>query len=162
MKNNIKNLLYKAILTIAKIYWKICKPVTSGARVLLVTNTRVLLVQPRTMDYWNLPGGGIHKHESPEHAAIRELHEEVRISIEATDYLLGTYNASDEGKRDTVYIFVKKVPNESTPHPDIEIGRAEWFEFDALPNEVTPRTRMRIQEYRAGKKNIIGLFKELN
>lgn len=150
------------MLGVAKIYWKIFKPVTAGARIILVTDKKILLVQPRTMNYWNLPGGGIHKNEKPEHAAIRELYEEVKIEIQSTDYLLGTYTSSDEGKRDTVYIFIKKVLTELLPHPDIEIGRAEWFEFDNLPNTVTNRTKMRISEYLTGKKNITGLFKEFH
>lgn len=162
MKNTLKNIFYATTLFFARIYWKVFKPLTHGARILLVTDTKVLLVQPRTLDYWNLPGGGMHKNEDPEKAAIREIHEEIGIEIDSVDFLLGTYILSDEGKRDTVYIFVKKVQNELLPHPDIEIGRAEWFAFDNLPDTVTGRTKMRITEYLAGKKNITGLFKELH
>ena len=162
MKNTLKNIFYGIVLALARIYWKIFKPTTHGARILIVTDTKVLLVQPRTLGYWNLPGGGMHKHEDPEKAAIREIHEEIGIEIDSVDFLLGTYISSDEGKRDTVYIFVKKVQNELLPHPDIEIGRAEWFAFDNLPDTVTGRTKMRITEYLAGKKNITGLFKELH
>jgi 8-oxo-dGTP pyrophosphatase MutT (NUDIX family) len=162
MKNILKNILYKTMLGIAKIYWKIFKPVTAGARIILVTDKKILLVQPRTLNYWNLPGGGMHKNEDPEKTAIREIYEEIGIEIDSVDFLLGTYISSDEGKRDTVYIFVKKVQNELLLHPDIEIGRAQWFEFGNLPAEVTPRTKMRITEYLAGKKNIKGLFKELH
>ena len=162
MKNTLKNIFYATTLFFARIYWKVFKPLTHGARILLVTDTKVLLVQPRTLDYWNLPGGGMHKNEDPEKAAIREIHEEIGIEIDSVDFLLGTYISSDEGKRDTVYIFVKKVQNELLPHPDIEIGRAEWFAFDNLPDTVTGRTKMRIKEYLSGKKNITGLFKELH
>lgn len=162
MKTTLKNIFYATILASARIYWKVFKPITHGARILIVTDTKVLLVQPRTLNYWNLPGGGMHQNEDPEKAAIREIYEEIGIEIDSVDFLLGTYTSSDEGKRDTVYIFVKKVSTELSPHPDIEIGRAQWFDFNNLPEGVTSRTLMRIKEYLSGKKNITGLFKEFH
>lgn len=154
--------MYRPALFLVKIYWRIFKPVTLGARIMLVTEEKVFLVQPRTLNYWNIPGGGIGKHESPEQGALRELFEETGIRSDKADYLLGTYTSSDEGKRDTVYIFIKKVREEFVAVSDIEIGQSGWFYFGELPEGTTSRTKMRIQEYLAGKRDINGLLKELH
>ncbi len=162
LPDRIKNIIYGITLFLVRIYWRVFKPQTRGAKLFLVTDTKIFLVQPRTMSYWSFPGGGINKNESPEQAVIRELYEEVGIRIDSIDYLLGTYTTSDEGKRDTVYLFVKKVDQELAAYPDMEIGRAGWFGFDHLPEGVTSRVRMRIQEYQAGKRDIYGLYKDLH
>lgn len=161
MKNWIKNILYKTALFIMKLYWRVFKPKTYGARIILVTDTKVFLVQPRTTNFWNIPGGGIGKKEDPESGALRELYEETKIKIDSTDYLLGTYTSSDEGKHDTIYFFVKKLDSELIAKPDVEIGQAGWFAFGQLPEGTTARTKMRIQEYLDGGKNKKGSYHDL-
>ncbi len=162
MKNAIKNLIYKTAYIIIRVYWRVFKPVTHGARILLVTDTKILLVQPRALKYWNIPGGGIKRKENPEQGAIRELYEETGIKIDSVDYLLGTYISSDEGKHDTIYFYIKRVEQELSTQNDIEIGNSGWFHFDQLPDGTTSRTKMRIQEYLEGMRNIEGLYKELH
>jgi 8-oxo-dGTP diphosphatase len=42
---------------------------------------RVLLVEPGYKDYWELPGGAVESDESPYEAAVRELKEELGLSL---------------------------------------------------------------------------------
>jgi 8-oxo-dGTP diphosphatase len=42
---------------------------------------RVLLVEPACKDYWEIPGGCVEAGESPYAAAVRELKEELNISV---------------------------------------------------------------------------------
>lgn len=42
---------------------------------------RILLVEPTYKDYWELPGGAVETDESPYDAAVRELREELGLSI---------------------------------------------------------------------------------
>ncbi|WP_347405086.1 NUDIX hydrolase [Micromonospora sp. WMMD1082] len=42
---------------------------------------RVLLVEPVYKDYWELPGGAVDADESPYDAAVRELKEELGLSV---------------------------------------------------------------------------------
>lgn len=42
---------------------------------------RVLLVEPAYKDYWELPGGAVEADESPYEAAVRELKEELGLSV---------------------------------------------------------------------------------
>ena len=161
MTDWLKNNLYRIALFGARIYWRIFKPVTYGARIMLVCNNKVLLVQPRTLLYWNLPGGGINKNENPEAAAIRELYEELDIKINNADYLLGKYTSNAEGKKDTIYIFVKNIDTEIAPKVQIEIGNAGYFDINELPDGTTKPTKFRINEYQKGSKNISGFWTKM-
>lgn len=162
MKIFLKNKLYKTLLFFARIYWRIFKPVTYGARIMIICKNKILLVQPRTLKYWNLPGGGINKKEGPEKGALREIREELGIKLDKADYLLGTYTSNAEGKKDTVYIFVKKIEEEIVPKIDIEIGQAGYFNIESLPETTTKPTKYRIQEFLSNQKNLSGLWTKNN
>jgi 8-oxo-dGTP pyrophosphatase MutT (NUDIX family) len=156
MPEKVKDMLYTSALFWAKVKWKITKPKTNVARILLITDQKILLVQHRKSLTWNLPGGGKKKKEAVEHCAIRELYEETQIHIHDTDYLLGTYESIKGDKQDTVYIYVKHIPYEIDPRSksDLELTGAGWYLFDNLPSEATDSTRLRVEEYLSGKKNI--------
>lgn len=56
------------------------RPVRRGAKALVSTSSRVLLVRERHADgrtFWTLPGGGVQPRESPADAVRRELDEEL-------------------------------------------------------------------------------------
>lgn len=166
MKERLKDLIYGTALFFAKLHWKICKPVTFGARIILTNKEKFLLVQHRRSKTWNLPGGGIKKHENPELAGIRELYEETGLQIENADYLLGTYISKGEGKHDTVYIYVKNIDEKflenAKIYPAIELQDAQWFDYNNLPETITKNTKYRIDEYLASKRDIDGLWGEIN
>lgn len=67
------------------------------------------------------PGGGIEEGETPLTAAVREVEEEVGISIEASEgRFLGTYpNVLSER---TILLYVTLFP----PHPELE-SKGEWL-----------------------------------
>lgn len=154
----LKNTLYGVTLSFVRMYWRIIKPVTYGARVLVVHDNQVLLVQPRRSNYWNFPGGGIKKTEDPAQGALRELYEETGIVIDLVDYQLGEYCSKAEGKRDTVFIFVASAKSKIIPKLELEIQKAEWFSFDRLPETITKPTQWRIDEYLVGKRNVSGFW----
>lgn len=49
---------------------------------ILIHNGRLLLHTTRTDDFWNLPGGRVEFNESTEQALIRELQEELGVTIQ--------------------------------------------------------------------------------
>jgi 8-oxo-dGTP pyrophosphatase MutT (NUDIX family) len=98
-----------------------------------------------------LPGGGIHRSETPETAARREVREEVGLSLERLEPR-GTYFSRAEGKRDTAFLFTAIAAGE--PRSDsAEIDEACFFALDSLPDAVSAATRRRIEEY-CGKRDV--------
>lgn len=154
MKESIKNILYTIALFNAKIYWFIFKPITRGARIIIIYEDSVLLVKHRTRNNYNLPGGGIHKNEEPLSGAIREVREETGIIIPAKAYLLGEYKNSTEGKKDTVFVFVSEIETKITPQITFELSDAKWFPLELLPENISQATLQRIKEYQEGFQEI--------
>ena len=92
-----------------------------------------------------LPGGGIHRGESPAEAAARELKEETEIEAERLE-ARATYVSRSEGKRDTIHLFTARAGQ--APRPcGIEVQEARFFPLDALPENISKATLRRIAEY---------------
>jgi 8-oxo-dGTP diphosphatase len=67
------------------------------------------------------PGGGIEAHETPLDAAVREVHEEVGISIEAlAGTFMGTYANPVQDKTILLYVFL-------FPKTPLLEGRGQWL-----------------------------------
>lgn len=113
---------------------------------------RVLLVKARYLEQWTLPGGGVHKRETPEAAAARELREETGIRVDPGDLrLAGLLSSFKEGKNDYVAVYACEIRAGESPVPAGEIEAAAFFPVDALPDPTSERTRRRINEFLAGE-----------
>jgi ADP-ribose pyrophosphatase YjhB (NUDIX family) len=141
------------MLRTLRVYWRITKPVTFGARaIVLGPDGRVALVKHTYDRYWYLPGGAMKKGEAAEAAVRREIQEEIGVSDPAIERKLGTYFSTKEGKRDTIDVFVVRVPALGKLQR-FEIAAAEWFAPDALPADISPATQRRIAEF-LGKRPV--------
>lgn len=118
----------------------------------------MLLVQHLSGTAWYLPGGGVDKGESFVAAVLRELREEIALEVTAVDRLHGLYHSRREAKDDHIAIFLVLVDSGQAARVRIadprELGNLAWFEVDALPDEISPATRRRIAEYRAGQTGL--------
>jgi 8-oxo-dGTP pyrophosphatase MutT (NUDIX family) len=138
-----------------RVYWRITKPVTFGARaIVLGPDGRLVLVKHTYDRYWYLPGGAMKKGEAAEAALRREVKEEIGVGDLTIERKLGTYLSTQEGKRDTIDVFVVRVTAIGRLQR-FEIAAAEWFAPDALPADVSPATRRRIAEF-LGKSAVAG------
>jgi 8-oxo-dGTP pyrophosphatase MutT (NUDIX family) len=115
----VNYLLYPLV----KVYWRIFKPKTAGVKVIIKYKDEVLLVRNSYgSKKWTLPGGGVKKGESMERAAIREVREEIGISLNSVirkGYFV--YNQND--KEDTIHVFFSEVCS-----PDFKINSLEILE----------------------------------
>lgn len=150
--NPIACIIYK----VNKTLWRISKPVTVGVRVMLIKDSKVLLVKHTYHESWYLPGGKVEKGETYEQAIRREAAEELGADMKEL-CLHGVYNSFSEHKNDNIVIFVCKdfVLSGVT---DREIESYDFFELDRLPEKVSPGTRKRIMEYIDGKTGNFGLW----
>lgn len=121
-------------------WWKIRKPTTYGVKVLLLHPRdpgRCLIVRHSYSDStrWGLPGGKYKPdHESPEAAGIREVTEELGLTITDPPIVLDTVATTLEGKRDTLTI-VRATPTTAAFTLSPELAEARWVGTDisAMP-----------------------------
>ncbi len=87
--------------------------------------------------HWTFPGGGMKKGELPEIAVLREVREEVGISLGSIKRI-GEYKNNKEYKRDTVYCFYASIQKPEFFIDSSEILEAKWFAFSVIPNFRSP------------------------
>lgn len=107
---------------------------------------RVLLVEHTYLHGWYLPGGGVERGETAEAAVVRELMEEGGVRVIGRPRLLSIHDNRRLFPGDHVLVY--RVDRwEPCPMTAVrEIARVGWFHPDALPDTVTPSTRLRLAE----------------
>jgi len=97
-------------------------------------------------DVWSLPGGGVDAGEDPEHAARREVYEELGLKLGAVENL-GSREELVSGSPLTVYLFASMT--DARPVPDgREVLEARFFPSHSLPEPLGRITRERIEVWR--------------
>ncbi|HEY9153301.1 MAG TPA: NUDIX domain-containing protein [Anaerolineales bacterium] len=139
-------LLYLAF----RIYCFIFRPVTLGVRVMLIEKGQVLLVRHTYIDGWFMPGGGVKRGETLDHAARREAHEETGATLNDLR-LVGAYTNFKEWKNDHNILFLSTDFSTTGEH-DREIAELRFFSLDDLPADIWPGHRRRLEEYRDRKQ----------
>jgi 8-oxo-dGTP pyrophosphatase MutT (NUDIX family) len=106
-------------------YWRVRRPTTHGALVVLWHEGELLLVRNSYVGYYTLPGGYIHNGESSRDAAVRELSEEIGLRALPSELELALDTTHEwEGKHDHVEIFTLDV----TARPKIQVDHREVVE----------------------------------
>ncbi len=129
-------------------YSRLSRGATLGVRGLVVDGEgRVLLVEHTYMAGWFLPGGGVERRETVEHALAREMQEEAGVRVLGRPQLLGVHANHRVFRGDHVVFFRIDAWEPCEPaHHQGEILQCAWFAPAALPEGVTDATRRRIDE----------------
>ena len=108
-------LAYRIGFVLARTWWFLRRPSHEGALVALWVGHRVLLVRQSYRRTLCLPGGGVKRGEAPITAAIRELSEEVGVTVPAGNLRLA-YEATKpwDYRLDHVRIFELRLDAEPT------------------------------------------------
>ncbi len=133
-----------------RVYCFLFRPAVVGVCVMLIREERVLLVRHTYKEGWYLPGGGVKRGETYEQAARREAFEEVGAQLEDLT-LLGTFPSFSEWKDGPDAVFLSRQFTASLSH-DREIAESRYFPLNALPEQLWPAHRRRLEEYQAGLK----------
>ena len=132
-----------------RIYCFFFRPLTLGVRVMMIQNDQVLLVRHTYMEGWFMPGGGVKRGETLDHAARREAHEETGAALNNLS-LVGAYTNFKEWRSDHNILFLSTDFTISGEH-DLEIAEIRFFPLDQLPDDLRSGHRQRLEEYRDGK-----------
>ncbi len=126
---------------------------TMGARALVISGDKILLVWHTYVRGWYTIGGAVDKGETPLEAMKRELFEEVGIKCTKPPRLFGVYYNDTYKRHDYVVLYVVEDIERDEQATSPEILKAEWISMSDLPKHVSPGTIRRIDEY-LGKREI--------
>lgn len=135
---------------LARLYWWCTKPLSMGVAALVLNNSgQVLLVKNTYRKGWYLPGGGVNKKETVLEAIKRELAEEVNITCHKEPKLYsGPYLSGIDHKSNHTLVFLVDEWVQTEPFPESpEIEDMQFFDCNLLPENTTPGTKRRIEEY---------------
>ena len=131
-----------------RVFCFIFRPIRTGVRVMMIQDGRVLLVRQTYMPGWFMPGGGLKRGETLDHAARREAFEETGAELGEVQ-LMGAYTNFTEWKTDHNIVFLC-MDFRITGKADAEIAEVHAFPLNDLPHGLWPGHRRRLEEFRAG------------
>ncbi len=133
---------------------RLVKAKTVGVRALVFDSSgRILLVKHTYREGWHTPGGAVDYEETPLNALKREVLEETGIVLDNNISLFAVYLNKWRRLDDFPILYVAiDQQGKAIANDQYEIAEAGWFLLDALPEEITAKTRQRIEEYLGRQK----------
>jgi len=140
---------YRGAYSLAMAYWFVRRPSTGGVFVGVWHGRRVLLLQNSYKRFFSMPGGGAHAGESHLETGLRELHEEVGLTVSASQ-LRAAFDVVDTGEYKRDHVFFLEVELEEEPELTIDRREVVWAAFldvdAALQLPVSPPVRAYLAE----------------
>lgn len=129
-------------------YFLIARGLTLGVRAVVRSEAgEFLLVRHTYTPGWHFPGGGVETGESCIDALKNELRQEAGLELAGEPTFLGLYFNKGISKRDHVLLYDCEVTGDIADRAsNFEIAEVRFFPVDALPDDIEPGTRKRINE----------------
>ncbi|HXQ13182.1 MAG TPA: NUDIX domain-containing protein [Caulobacteraceae bacterium] len=142
-----RRLLQPIVWPLYQVYSRLVRGVTLGVRGLVLNQAgEVLLVEHTYMPGWYLPGGGVERGETTEHAVIRELQEEAGVRVIGRPQLVTVHANHRIFRGDHVLLYRVDHWAPCAASQQGEIKAVAWFAPDQLPHDISPGSRRRIVE----------------
>ena len=140
--------LLRAAYAVRHRFRRVIRPRLRGVSVIVSDDAdRVLLVRHSYgSGSWSLPGGGCGRRERPDHAARREIREELTLELDALD-LVATFEETISGAPHTAYVFTAIAAGE-VRRDNREIIASGYFAMDDLPHPLNRITAARLAAWR--------------
>lgn len=139
-----QNSILRLLNSIRCNFWSFFNIATIGVRIIAIKDGKILLVHHTYRENWYLPGGGVKRKETLEHAVLRELYEETGTHIRDLQFI-GAYTDLTEGRTDYVNLFFGKII-ETDLVKNFEISEYRFFELNQLPDNIDNQCRRAIIE----------------
>ena len=119
---------YRHGIRAARLWWWFTRPHTLGAHVMIWHEGKVVLVRTSYRADWMAPGGGLKASETPSEGAVREVSEEVGLTLRAEDlHLVEVIEHSPDNRQDKLHLFETHVATVSAIRIDNrEVVEARW------------------------------------
>ena len=147
--------LYTIAYRILLLWWFIFRPTKIGARAIITNESedKILLIKQSYLGQWRLPWWLSNRGEDLLHTAVREIYEELHISIpENHAKFLGMYSSIKEYKNDQIAVFICTAKASQIQIDEKEILAAKWFDINNLPSDTTQAVHKRISEWKTSPK----------
>lgn len=96
--------------------------------------------------YWEFPGGKIERGESPEDCAVREVREEVGLTVKAVHRLAVVEHSYEHGRVRLSAWLCTEVERGEEPRP-LEVADCRWCTLDEIPwDEFLPANSAIVRE----------------
>ncbi|MBP1043066.1 NUDIX domain-containing protein [Vagococcus sp. BWB3-3] len=133
------------------------EPRVGVGAILLNKNNQVLLVLRKKApdaDHWSLPGGKVDLYETIELATIREIREELNVSIELIQLVCVTNHILETEKTHFIcptFLAVITAGDLQNNEPD-KLAEFGWFPLDQLPHPLTYTTTNALEALGSAKR----------
>ena len=100
---------------------------------------------------YSVVAGHVDAGETVTHAAIREAHEEVGVSIEPNDLaMIHVMNRKSEDERIDFFFVIKRWAGEIANMEPDKCDELAWYPLSSLPNNTIPYVRQSLKNYLDG------------
>jgi 8-oxo-dGTP pyrophosphatase MutT (NUDIX family) len=135
-----------AFQTVRRAIWFVWRPHVQGVLTVPVTpEGKIVLVRLTYDKGWHLPGGGRKKGEAADEAALRELSEEIGLTVHGEITCLGAFEHRPDRRHGTTTVFLVRDVRYCFRR-SIEIEEVGEYPPDALPDNVSPTSARKIEE----------------
>lgn len=133
--------------TSKKAYYDSLPRKRSAVGVLILKNSKLLVLEPTYKPNWLVPGGVVERFESPLAAANRECFEEIGDCVEVSDLLCVDYKNGNEDIGDAIhFLFLGTLKDEAKLQIDEkEIKSFQWLSLDEALAKFDSHLSTRVQ-----------------
>ena len=127
--------------------WFFRRPRTFGAHAVALTpEGGLVLVKLWYAPHWRLPGGGRSTDEPATDAALRELREEIGMTVHGSVEAAGDFAEMTDFKRDLSSVVIVRDVRFQAKRWSWEVERIGVFAADGLPSDLSPQVRRWLKE----------------
>ncbi len=115
----------------------------------IIRDGKVLLDKHGDDPFWKFPGGKVRDDESLQQAAIREVDEELGLTVELHGEPIAlTFQREREGVVEIVVLFHYHATTSGEPLKQRDVREFAWHDIKALPDDCAPNVKPVVDAFR--------------